>query len=421
MKKINISGISTITHGSIESRKLAILLPGYLDSKDYAHFKFLADSLSGQGFLATRFDPTGTWESEGKIEEYSLTRYLKDVDILVKHASKEHGKPFDEVVLIGHSFGGRVAIIYGAQHPEVSAVICIMSAFDSSKSPYTSALLPKWKESGVRISKRDLPENVNEFIEYIVPYSYQIDRENYDFQKHIKDYKNNLLVIAGELDDVAPPDNVKTIYEMANEPKEFKVIQKIGHRYRHTPNEIEIVNKEIIRFLHEQNQISIVDENDIVIGAKQRFKVTYDDIYRVTGLWITNNKGEILLAQRALTKSHSPGCWSTAVSGTVEAGESYEENIYKEAEEELGIKDEKFEKGLHSRSAGPWQHFTQWYFYKTDKKAEDFQINKNEIQRVKWFKPEEILKECEKHPERFLKSIPVRVREFSNITKEQNV
>jgi len=161
-------------------------------------------------------------------------------------------------------------------------------------------------------------------------------------------------------------------------------------------------------------KIIIVDEQDNIIGSKERSKVTYEDVYRVTGLWITNSSGEILLAQRSFAKSHSPGCWATAVSGTVEEGESYEENIYKEAEEELGIKNVKFTEGPHTRSEGPWQHFTQWYFLKTDQKAEDFIIDKTEVEQVKWFKKDELTKLIKENPEQFVKSLPKRIEAFSN-------
>lgn len=160
------------------------------------------------------------------------------------------------------------------------------------------------------------------------------------------------------------------------------------------------------------SKIIIVDKQDNIVGSKERLEVTHDDLYRVTGLWITNSDGEILLAQRAFTKSHSPGCWATAVSGTVEEGETYEENIYKEAEEELGIKVQKFTKGPLTRSEGPWQHFTQWFFLKTDKKAEDFVIDKKEVEQVKWFKKDDLLKQIEENPEKFIRSLPKRIKDF---------
>jgi isopentenyldiphosphate isomerase len=84
-------------------------------------------------------------------------------------------------------------------------------------------------------------------------------------------------------------------------------------------------------------QITLVNDQDEIIGQKARSTITKDDIYRVSAAWIMNTKGEILLSQRQLTKKHDPGKWGTAVAGTVESGETYLENIIKEAEEELGL------------------------------------------------------------------------------------
>lgn len=83
-------------------------------------------------------------------------------------------------------------------------------------------------------------------------------------------------------------------------------------------------------------KIIIVDDLDNELGSMERDKVTTER-YRVTALWLTNSKGEILLAQRALTKKISPGRWGPAVAGTIEVGETYDSNIKKEAREELDI------------------------------------------------------------------------------------
>ncbi len=87
------------------------------------------------------------------------------------------------------------------------------------------------------------------------------------------------------------------------------------------------------------SKIIVVDENDKEIGVKERSKITHDDIYRVSGLWLTNSKGEILLAQRSFNKprDNDPGKWGPAVAGTVDEDETYKENIQKEIKEELGL------------------------------------------------------------------------------------
>ena len=61
-------------------------------------------------------------------------------------------------------------------------------------------------------------------------------------------------------------------------------------------------------------RIPIVNEKDEIILSK-RDKVAQEDVYRVSSLWITNSKKEILLARRALNKRNDPGKMGTSCSG----------------------------------------------------------------------------------------------------------
>ena len=109
--------------------------------------------------------------------------------------------------------------------------------------------------------------------------------------------------------------------------------------------------------------IIVVDENDNIIDNKPRDIVDEEGlIYRFSALWIKNSKRESFLAKRAYTKTHHPGKWGPAVAGTVDEGESYEDNMIKEAEEELGLINIKLIKGPYGKSFGKYNHFTQWFF-----------------------------------------------------------
>lgn len=149
----------------------------------------------------------------------------------------------------------------------------------------------------------------------------------------------------------------------------------------------------------------IVDANDKIIGYKDRDNVAEDDIYRVTGLWVENSRGEILLAQRSFLKKNSPGKWGPAVSGTVEKGETCDGNIIKEAEEEIGLKNCEFKKGEKMRATGNHNYFAQWYFTKLDKNAEDFKIDKKEVKQVRWFAKEELKKMIQENPEKVVNGL----------------
>jgi len=153
-------------------------------------------------------------------------------------------------------------------------------------------------------------------------------------------------------------------------------------------------------------KIVIVDENDEVIGSKERSELdNQKDIFRSSCLWIKNSKGEILIAQRGLDKDKDPGMWGPAAAGTVEEGETYDSNLVKEAEEELGLKDIKVKKGPKKLVVGLRKQFCQYYMLTMDKDAEDFKIQKEEVEQVKWISKEDLTREVSENPGNFVQSM----------------
>lgn len=154
-------------------------------------------------------------------------------------------------------------------------------------------------------------------------------------------------------------------------------------------------------------RIIIVDDKDNEIGVKDRDAAKDNDIYRVTGLWLTNSKGEILIAQRKWNKKHNPGCWGPAVAGTVEEGETYDTNIEKEIGEELGI-----DPGLVTLKKGPYffvsqghNKFVQYYEGSCDLRVEDFTPQDIEVEQVKWITKPELEKSVAAKPSEYTPSI----------------
>lgn len=152
-------------------------------------------------------------------------------------------------------------------------------------------------------------------------------------------------------------------------------------------------------------KIIIVNENDEIVGYKNRDEVGMKDIYRVSGLWVENSNGDILLAQRAFSKKNNPGKWGPAVAGTVAKGETYDSNIIKEAQEEIGLSGFAFEKGEKVRAYGKHNHFTQWYKLVLDCDVEKFEIAKDEVENLKRFTQKELFKEFKNNPDNFLESL----------------
>lgn len=157
----------------------------------------------------------------------------------------------------------------------------------------------------------------------------------------------------------------------------------------------------------------IVDESDNQIGAKEKFEITPNDIYRVSSLWLENSKGEVLLSQRSFNKKpeNNPGKWSPTVNGTVEVGETYESNLVKEIEEEIGLTDlnlKEYGKVLVKRNTN---FFVQTFLAVAEINISDLKLKKDEVEAVKWFKKADLKELLMTQPNLF-------VPEFYDVTKE---
>jgi isopentenyldiphosphate isomerase len=159
--------------------------------------------------------------------------------------------------------------------------------------------------------------------------------------------------------------------------------------------------------------IQIVDENDILIDHKPRNEVDYSsDIYRVAALWLTNSSGEVLIAQRKLTKDKDPGKWGPAVAGTVDEGETYSINIVKETEEEIGLTGVDFERGPKLRVREPRNYFGQWFLAQVDMPAEAFRLQEDEVEQVKWVPKDELLHDVVANPDKYVPMFPEVIAEL---------
>jgi len=158
-------------------------------------------------------------------------------------------------------------------------------------------------------------------------------------------------------------------------------------------------------------QIPVVNEQDEVIGYKERSDRDSGQITRVTGLWVTDENGNILLAQRARHKKNNPGLWGPAVSGTIEKDETYESNIIKEAKEEINLEGFDFVPAKKFRMSTDHEYFAHWF---TVIVPHDYPLKKedNEVETIKWFSKEELLKLTKEKPEIFLLSFPMWAKYF---------
>ena len=226
--------------GAPSAPKLAIVIPGRLDTKDYIHNTSLVDYLADRGYLALSFDPPGTWESPGSIELYTTTNYLKTVYELIEYFGD---KP---TLLAGHSRGGTIAMLAGSENPHVTHFISIFSYYGAPSDPEEERIV-----NGRVISYRDLPpgtEKIKEKKKFELPLHYFEDGKQYNALSELRTCKKPKLFFYGTEDDMNDPEDVKKAYEESAEPKMIHAINS-GHNYRYHPEAVEEVNRVIGEFL----------------------------------------------------------------------------------------------------------------------------------------------------------------------------
>ena len=218
--------------------KVALLLPGSLDSPDYLHLKTFDKRLTEMGYIVERLDLGGLWET-GSAENYTITNSLKQIKERIDSYKDQNPS---EILLLGHSRGALTAIIAGARMPEVTKIVALCSPVDIRNS------INKWTIGEPRISKRDLPEDPTKFREFSVPYSYLEDALKYSAVEEVKKINKPLMIFMAMDDDTVLPSDIEKIVANANSP--YVVRQPdMGHDFRKSQAQCDIVMDEIEKFL----------------------------------------------------------------------------------------------------------------------------------------------------------------------------
>jgi len=140
--------------------------------------------------------------------------------------------------------------------------------------------------------------------------------------------------------------------------------------------------------------IDVFDENNKYLGnSVERSKVHEENLWhRHVSAWIMNYDGDILLQQRSLGKKKNPGKWAKT-GGHVDAGETCEESIKREIYEEIGLEvsDEEIKNIEIFKSINPNEHYYAYgYIFFTDYKEENFILQKEEVNAVKYYSIEQL-------------------------------
>lgn len=166
-----------------------------------------------------------------------------------------------------------------------------------------------------------------------------------------------------------------------------------------------------------EEYVVLVNPKDEVLGLMEKQQAHINGLlHRAFSVFLFNDNGEMLLQKRSSEKYHSPNQWTNAVCSHPRDGETYLEGAKRRLREELGIETELSEKFNFIYKAdvggGLWEHELDYVF--TGIYNEKFNLNKNEVEEVRYISLKDLDKEIAEHPDQFTEWFKIILEEYKH-------
>lgn len=150
--------------------------------------------------------------------------------------------------------------------------------------------------------------------------------------------------------------------------------------------------------------VILVDENDNDIGVMEKLQAHQEGkLHRAFSVFIFNDKNELLLQQRALSKYHSAGLWTNACCSHPRPNETVKDAAVRRLYEEMGMSCDlqiktNFIYKTHFDN-GLTEHELDYVLIGTTNQNPI--INKEEVENFKWQSISEIEKDIISNPDQY--------------------
>lgn len=171
-----------------------------------------------------------------------------------------------------------------------------------------------------------------------------------------------------------------------------------------------------------EEQVILVDQNDNQIGLMNKMEAHERALlHRAFSVFVFNNKGELLIQQRAHSKYHSGGEWANTCCSHQRNGESTLEAGHRRLQEEMGFDvplEEVFSFTYKKEFGnGLTEHeFDHVLFGEYD---DEPVMNPDEVADWKYISIQELNAEIEKHPEQYTIWLQIALKEVEKHLKNQ--
>ncbi len=217
---------------------LVLMAHGFCSNREEnGMFTNLAIDLAKQGIASVRCDFAGCGESQESHSVCSLGSNMNDLDACLAYMKENYAIDEQSLALLGYSMGGKVVTHYSEKHPEIKVLglwaPAIMNKLESIAGDCApiyvqEEALKEAKENGAYMyantfDDRIIPIGMN-FIEQILE-AYTADV--------FSQFKGTSLIVAGDLDDIIPIEELNKFKENYHEENKFNyhVVQGANHGF----------------------------------------------------------------------------------------------------------------------------------------------------------------------------------------------
>ena len=179
-----------------EKYPVAVVMHGFMASKEYHLVTNIADKLQEAGFVVVRFDFNGHGEGYGDFQDMTVPSELDDALAVVDYVQDQ---PYTKSInLVGHSQGGVVtSLVAGELGDAVNSIVLFAPA------AVLEDQLNEGMVMGVPFDRENLPEYVEVF-GHRVGKNYIIEGRNLHIYDRASAYKGPACIIHGKADFVVP-------------------------------------------------------------------------------------------------------------------------------------------------------------------------------------------------------------------------
>jgi dipeptidyl aminopeptidase/acylaminoacyl peptidase len=221
-------GLAGVFHSpGEEAATCVITCHGLYSSKDSEKYVGIAHRFCREGLAVLRFDFRGSGESGGRLKETSLTGRIEDLEDASDFV-REQG--YESVGVMGSSLGGTVAILTAVKNKRVKALVTWATPC------HLDELFRGEKTEGLEKLRHDVSK--------------------YDVVKAVEELYCPVLIVHGSRDEQVPLSHAEVLYENANEPKNFQIIEGGDHRLTklfHRRKAVELTLDWFKRYLNMKN------------------------------------------------------------------------------------------------------------------------------------------------------------------------